>query len=297
MRLSIVIPSYRRGAIVVDTVRALAQVLDPADEILVVDQTADHPVEVGLALGSLERDGFIRWIRLSHASIPIAMNHGLRSASGEVVLFLDDDIVPDNLLVRCHREAHTSCSLIAGQVLQPGQQILPLAPDEPFRFNSASPAWIEEFMGGNFSVSRERALRLGGFDENFVGAAYRFEADFAHRYVKEFGPIRYEPHARIYHLAISSGGTRAHGHHLRTINPSHAVGAYYFLLKSRRPGWIRELLWRPIRAVRTRHHLRRPWWIPITMIAEARGFILARRLLRAGPKLIEAGTAPLSTES
>ena len=37
-------------------------------------------------------------------------------------------------------------------------------------------------MGGNFSVRRRFALTLGGFDEQFVGAAYRFEADFIDPY-------------------------------------------------------------------------------------------------------------------
>jgi len=36
-------------------------------------------------------------------------------------------------------------------------------------------------MGGNFSVKRDLALRLGGFDENFVHVAYRFEAEFCDR--------------------------------------------------------------------------------------------------------------------
>ena len=36
-------------------------------------------------------------------------------------------------------------------------------------------------MGGNFSVRRDIALRLGGFDEQFVRVAYNFEAEFAHR--------------------------------------------------------------------------------------------------------------------
>ena len=35
--------------------------------------------------------------------------------------------------------------------------------------------WINDFMGGNFSVRREIALKLGGFDEQFVSVAYNFE--------------------------------------------------------------------------------------------------------------------------
>ena len=130
------------------------------------------------------------------------------------------------------------------------------------------------------------AIELGGFDENFVGAAYRFEAEFAHRFVAAYGPIRFEPRASIRHLAVASGGTRAYGHHLWTAAPAHSAGEYYYLLKSRVPGWLGKVLRRPFRSIRTRHHLRRPWRIPATIVAEARGFLLARKLLRHGPRVI-----------
>jgi glycosyltransferase involved in cell wall biosynthesis len=276
--------------VVVDTIRHLRRQVPAPLEILVVDQTQDHPVEVARDLEALTRDGAIAWHRLAEPSIPAAMNHGLLAAKGDCVLFLDDDIEPCASLVQRHLDAQAEASLVAGQVLQPGQETEPLAAGEAFRFNSPSPAWIKEFMGGNFSVNRARALALGGFDQNFVGAAYRFEAEFAHRFVQAVGLIRYEPAAAIRHLAVSTGGTRAHGHHLTTIRPGHSVGAYYYLLKTRKPGWFGEALWRPIRAVRTRHHLRRPWWIPATLLAELRGLLLARRLLRSGPRLIDLGS-------
>jgi hypothetical protein len=54
---------------------------------------------------------------------------------------------------------------------------------------------------------------------------------------------------------------------------------------------LRQILLRPLRAVRTRHHLRRPWWIPLTLIAELRGLLLALRLHRGGAKLLDASTS------
>jgi GT2 family glycosyltransferase len=287
LALSIVIPTYQRGNIVLDTIGHLMRLSHRSAEILIVDQTESHPQDVASQLQELHDAGEIVWCKLSKPSIPEAMNFGLTRAHGREVLFLDDDIVPDDALVQRHREAQREAALVAGQVLQPGQKTEVLRQCESFRFNSSEPAWIAEFMGGNFSVDRQKAISLGGFDENFVGAAYRFEAEFAHRFIQSFGPIRYEPRAMIHHLAVSSGGTRAHGHHLRTSQPSHSVGAYYYLLKTRVPGWWRDALWRPVRAIRTRHHLRRPWWIPLTLLAELRGFMLAWRLLARGPRLVQ----------
>lgn len=285
--LTVVIPTYRRGAVVLETVRQLQQQQSPVQELLVVDQTDSHPAKIEMELQALHDTGKIVWCRLREPSIPGAMNHGLLLARGRAVLFLDDDIEPDGALTLYHARAQDTAKLVAGQILQPSQISVALAPGEAFRFNSPEPAWIVEFMGGNFSVDREAAIALGGFDQNFVGAAYRFEAEFAHRFTVSHGPIRYEPKALIRHLAVSSGGTRAHGHHLRTLQPAHSVGAYYFLLRTRGRGWRRELFRRPLRAVRTKHHLRHPWWVPLTLIAEARGFLLAVRLLRAGPRLID----------
>lgn len=287
LSLSIVIPTYRRGNIALDTLHALLALAEPADELLLVDQTLDHPAEVASALQTLHDAGQMRWIRLPEPSIPHAMNVGLLEAATDVVLFLDDDIIPDPALVAAHRQAQgEGDGLVAGQVLQPRQQSSTLRDGEPFGFNSDAPASINEFIGCNFSVRRKVALELGGFDENFVGAAYRYEAEFSCRYVRQYGGIRFEPRAAIRHLAIPTGGTRAHGHHLRTARPVHTVGAYYFLLRSRPRGWWWQVLWRPLRSVRTRFHLRHPWRIPPTLLAEARGFLWARRLLLAGPKLI-----------
>lgn len=284
---SVVIPSYQRGEVAADSIEALLALAVPPTEILLVDQTSAHPAGAQARLEALAAAGAIRWLRLEKPSIPHAMNTGLREALSDCILFLDDDIIPIEGLVEQHMRAQSQPGLVAGQVLQPGQGAGPLRAGEAFRFSSTMPASIEEFMGGNFSLNRNLALRLGGFDENFVGAAYRFEAEFADRYVKAFGPIRFHPEASIRHLAISTGGTRAHGHHLTTMKPGHSAGAYYYLLKTRRPGWLLQVFWRPIRAIRTRHHLRRPWWIPLTLLAECRGALLALRLLRDGSKLME----------
>ncbi|MBK1645074.1 hypothetical protein CKO25_10500 [Thiocapsa imhoffii] len=296
--LSVLIPTYRREAVLLESLRQL-QALSPApSEIVVVDQTDRHTEYAQQQLQRLHAQGRIRWIRLMQPSIPGAMNTGLLAARSEIVLFLDDDIRPGDDLVGAHLRAQAvHPGLIAGQVLQPGECSSPLAPNERFRFNSTASAWVNEFMGGNFSVSRDMALALGGFDENFVGAAYRFEAEFAHRFTARYGAIRYEPAALIHHLQVSSGGTRAHGHHLRTIKPGHSVGAYYFWLRVRPPGWWWRLLARPLRAVRTRHHLQQPWWIPLTLLAELRGMRQALGLVRQGPRLLAGDTPPANAES
>jgi GT2 family glycosyltransferase len=218
------------------------------------------------------------------------MNAGLLRAKEEIVLFLDDDIVPDVGLVAAHLRAHIEDGggLVAGQVRQPWNATTSGAPDVgAFRFSSTQRCFVRGFMGGNFSVKRALALALGGFDENFVHVAYRFEADFADRLLAIGRRILFEPTASIHHLKAPAGGTRAYGDHLRTVRPSHAVGEYYYVLRHCRSlERLRRLFQRPIAAVTTRHHLRRPWWIPITLAAELLGFCWGLGLALRGPRYL-----------
>lgn len=288
--VSIVIPTYRREQVLLDTVRFLRQLSQQAAEILIVDQTEEHEAVTSGTLQAWDREGKVRWIRLTRPSITNAMNTGLERARCDIVMFLDDDIVPGARLVAAHALAHRegSCNIVAGQVLQPGEEeIAETGEGAEFSFCSGKRRWVDEFMGGNFSVNRKVALALGGFDENFVRVAYRFEAEFCDRALAAGERILFEPGASIRHLRVGAGGTRSFGNHLTTVKPSHAVGAYYYLMRARRiRGRFRKMLLRMLRSVRTRHHLRHPWWIPGTLIAELGGLLWALRLYLGGPRLI-----------
>jgi len=292
--VSIAIPTYRREKVLLDTLDYLLQLEVGASEILIVDQTLDHEAATIERLSALDRDGQIRWIKLDTPSITRAMNCALLAAKQDVVLFLDDDIRPEENLVSAHHAAHQvhPDTLVAGRVIQPWEEGRDFSGDEHFHFAGLKPAWIKEFMGGNFSLSRMLALSLGGFDENFVKVAYRFEAEFAHRFIASGKRIYFTPDACLHHLKDSGGGTRSFGEHLTTWRPDHAVGAYYFALRTKpNGGWVKDFISRPMRALMTKHHLRRPWWIPTTLIAEIRGMFWALRLNRLGPSFVKPDAA------
>lgn len=291
-RISVSIPTLGREAILIDTLRYLLDLRHPPYEILVVDQTPVHEVATDQALAILARDGAIRWIRLPEPSITHAMNVGLLEATGEVVLFVDDDIIPQGELIEAHRVAHDDAALpasdrtiVAGRVLQPWH----VDGSRPWdQLASEASGFVDEFIGCNFSVKRDAAIRLGGFDERFVRVAYRYEAEFAIRARRAGMRILFAPDALIHHLHATKGGTRSYGDHLRTLSPAHAVGACYFLLRARPRGWLGSLVALPFRAVATRFHLRHPWWIPPVLIAQMRAVMWAVWLWAAGPKLIKS---------
>lgn len=284
--ITVAIPTYNRGAIVAETVRRLFALTPPPDAIIVVDQSA----ETNDALAQWHREGRIQLIRLDAPSIPRAMNEALQAAATPVILYLDDDIEPSPGLVAAHERPHAQAETwaVVGQILQPGET--PRHFDQPdddleFHFNHDSGRFVDNVMAGNLSVKRDRAIAAGGFDENFVGAAYRFETDFALRLLAAGGRIWFSPEASLRHLKLGSGGLRSFGDHRSSPSPAHSVGDYYFALHHRPPLWRYAL--RRLRAnVMTRYHLTHPWTIPTKAIGELRGMLLARRLARGGRRLI-----------
>jgi GT2 family glycosyltransferase len=293
--VSVAIPTYERGVVLLETLRAV--MAQCPGEIVVIDQTPAHPPDVQVSLEALELEGRFRWERLSPPAIPPAMNAGLLRATRPLVLFLDDDIVPAPGLVAAHTAAYEDEATwaVAGQVLQPGEEPSPARPCRThgfrahldFVFRSCERALVTNGMAGNLSVRRERALAVGGFDENFEGAAYRFETEFCRRLCRAGGTILFEPAASIKHLRAPRGGTRMLGGHLTSASAAYGVGDYYFALRGEGGAerWA-YLACRPFREVATRFHLRRPWFIPVKLLGELRALLRASQLVRRSPRLL-----------
>lgn len=303
--LSIVIPTYRREQVLIDTIQylqPLREYLGQPTELLIIDQTEHHQAATEEALSNWSEAGVINWIRLPEPHLTRAMNIGLGESAGEIVLFLDDDVIPSNQLLEEHIHAHSRYKdawAVVGQVLQPGQTTdrrlhprktrSPLKQDLDFPFNSSHDAWIENAIACNLSLKRLEALKVGGFDMNFPPpVASRFETEFAKRLVREGGKIRFVPSASIRHLAAGSGGTRSRGSHLKSASSRYGVGDCYFALRCGQ-GW--ELVWyltrKPFREVRTKFHLKNPWWIPIKLFGEIKALLRARKLAQGPPALMK----------
>lgn len=290
--ISIVIPTFKREKVLLETIQYLLELDDKADEIIIVDQTLDHENATEIALKHYQDAGDIRWIRLQKPSIPAAMNQGILAAQGDILLFLDDDIRPEPDLITAHRQAHaqSGATIVAGRVIQPWQEGKDFSQETSFHFATLKQKWVGDFIGCNFSVCKNSALKIGGFDENFIKVAYRYEAEFSHRSYKEDNKkVYFEPNACIHHLKVIEGGTRSYGEHLTTWKPDHAVGAYYYSLRTHA---TKEFFFRALRAIATRHHLRNPWWAPLTLFAELRGMLWALFLFSKGPRYINATMPP-----
>jgi len=288
--ISIVIPSYLREEVLVDTVRRVADQLGPGDEILVIDQSPTHQPETERALAELERSVPVRWCRKSRPSICEAMNVGALLARNEVVLFLDDDVVPAPGLLEAHREVlrrFDALHAVNGQVLQPWHESARDEVDDfglGFDFAYGKEAEVVALATGNLAVRRQVFLAAGGMDETFEGGAYRCDADLGFRLRAFTGrPARFEPRASVRHLQ-AGGGTRAHGAKDSWASIGSAIGDHYFGIRwFSGPDALRHSLRRLLRAPFNRRTLRRPWLVPSLVLREAVAFARASALVRGGP--------------
>jgi glycosyltransferase involved in cell wall biosynthesis len=296
--ISVAIPTFLREHVLLQTIEYLLGQDTKPDEILVIDQTPHHEPQTEDQLQRWNSDGQIRWIRLDKPSIPAAMNRALICAKQDIVLFLDDDIVPHSELIAAHVKNYSDPLIwgVAGQVLQPGQQ--PVDAEAvaqntsvsagSFLFNGTRKQLIRDCIAANFSVRREKAFMIGGFDENFIGDAYRFETEFCRRLSRNGGNINFEPEASVRHLQIKNGGTRSYGSHMTSARPDLTSGEYYFVLSEYSGiARVRYILYRLMRSLGRKFYLFHPWWLPVKLYAEIRGLLLAAKLKRRGPAYIQ----------
>jgi GT2 family glycosyltransferase len=254
----------------------------PADEVLVIDQTPRHDTDTTAFLRCQARAGAIRWIRQHPPNLPAARNRGLRETDCDIVLFLDDDVIPEPGLVEYHRLNYASPSIdavagrIVGLVPTPRRQATsPPTPHLEFRnFDFASTRRRESvaaLQGANHSVRRATALALGGYDENYLGWAYREETDLALRLYRSGRQTVFDPLAAVIHLAAPSGGCRLSGFRRALQQWKVSFPAHYFAWKHLFPG---VLFWAELgvdfrRAVLSRRNILAPYRLPAALASFA----------------------------
>jgi glycosyltransferase involved in cell wall biosynthesis len=109
MKLSVVIPTFNRGIQLGSVLDSILQsdVSELEDvEIIVIDDGSKEPAEEVVNSKTTATPFRLRYIYQTNAGPAEARNNGLRVASNDIVLFLDDDVLlfPDAL--RKHVEAH-----------------------------------------------------------------------------------------------------------------------------------------------------------------------------------------------
>lgn len=215
--ISLAIATYRRGAALL---RALPSVLEQSQDlqqVLIIDQTEKYPPALERRLMTMASHPSVTWYRGGPPSLPAARNFALAVASGDAVLFVDDDVELLPGCVRAHLDALRDDTFVAwsGRVLggdttssRPPQ--LRLGGWMRGGFDSILSGPTNTLQGCHMLIRREAAIAVGGFHTGLVGNAFREEADLAMRLMRSGGLIAYQPEPVVQHHHDATGGCRSH---------------------------------------------------------------------------------------
>lgn len=180
---SVIIPSYNRRATLEMVLEGLARQTLPHDafEVIVVLDGATDDSAAMLAdwqrAGRLEQ---LRWHSQPNSGQALARNAGVKLAAAPVVVFLDDDVVPEPELLAVHVAHHRTGArqAVLGDCLVVRERRDSL-------YHLGVWAWWEDtyqrralpgrqpgyrdFCAGNVSLRRDDFLAVGGFDPAFRG--------------------------------------------------------------------------------------------------------------------------------
>jgi GT2 family glycosyltransferase len=185
--ISIIIPTRNRCESLRRTLDALkTQTLAPLamEVVVVLDECTD---ETKAMLEGYQTNFSLRTFTLDSRRGPaIARNIGARSARAALLLFLDDDVVPDPHLVQVHLDAHqrNPHSVVLGPyrpILQRGADCFRLMQymwwNDKFRSlqQYGHRFSYTDILSGNLSIEARRFRELGGFDERFPVAHEDYE--------------------------------------------------------------------------------------------------------------------------
>lgn len=298
VKISCIIPSLNRGAILCNAVRMLLEQSHPLHEIIVVDQSPQPEENIRTTLSTWEQEGRIRWLRQKEPNASKARNRGALAASGDILLFLDDDIQVESGFVEAHARNYLDSNVVAvaGQVLEGNREVtteLLAPPDDPavgwirFPKNYAKSCKTSWMAAGNFSVRRAAYFQVGGMDENYRKGSFREESDFAMRFLESGYQFQFEPAASITHLGvrvIPYGGARTWTNPLQW---HHCVGDWYFNLKHAHGKAAFPLYWYSFRhLVASSRKVRRPWLMLISGICWLLSLPIALFLRLRGAQLV-----------
>ncbi|MFN0152063.1 MAG: glycosyltransferase family 2 protein [bacterium] len=209
MRISIVMPTRNKVRLLERTLASLAaQDADPSSfEAVVVDDasTDDTP----RFLGSRQWPFALRVVRQEeNRGRAAARNRGIAAATGDLVVFLDDDMEAAGRFLTAHRALHARGGRrVAGIGNVVNHPEITVAPIDRYmstrgaqKIRSRGPLPWKYFSTNNASVARADLTAIGGFDENFVH--YGFEdLELAWRLEKERGvAFEFVEEARSLHI-------------------------------------------------------------------------------------------------
>lgn len=293
--ISVVVCTRNRPAELSRCLASLHRLSVPPREVLVVDNAPNVPH----TREAVERFPGVRYVAEPRPGLSAARNAGIRSSTGDIIAFTDDDVSahPDWVyrLEQAFREPRVMVvtGLVLPAELQSEAQVL-FETEMGFNLGPRPRLFDRRFFayqknrgvhvwsigaGANMAFRRSVAQRLGGFDERLgAGAAGCSEdSEFWYRVLADGGECRYEPAAAVFH------------HHRREMNGLERQSAAYMR------GHVAALLAQFARYGHAGNLVRLAFFIPRHYIKRYARGVLARdkRKRRAAVRQMSSGLSGL----
>ncbi|HRN69778.1 MAG TPA: glycosyltransferase [Candidatus Woesebacteria bacterium] len=217
INVSIIIPTYNRSKSILALLNSLDKQITKEIEVLIIEQKYNFSKMYGKFLS--KHNAQFKYFYLKQQSLPAARNKGVENSNGDIILFLDDDVIVENSLVTNHLNNYRDKNIggIAGRVITPGQKNdinnehvgrISLIGNFSDGFSSKIRQEVDTVIGCNSSWRKKLLQEIGGFDEKFTGNAIREDSDVSLR-VKNLGyKIIFDPSSTVTHCRAIKGGSR-----------------------------------------------------------------------------------------
>ena len=221
-KTSLIIPTFDRQKITFDTLVYLNNQTIKDFEVIVIDQTES----VSKDLENFSFNNGItkyKYFNIEKVGLPNARNVGAQHAVSKILIYLDDDCIPENKLIESYinifNKQDPKVWCIGGRVIEKGSSIMRQS-DKILggwvtwygktlkNFDSNETGLCQWAPGGNFAVKAEKFSAVGGFDENYLGNAILEDGDFGFNIINQGGRVLYSPKPVVAHLRAELGGTR-----------------------------------------------------------------------------------------
>lgn len=213
MKISVLICTRNRAASLRETLEAVLDQI-PAPhfdyEMVIVDNgstdTTRQVIAEFVATLPSPHHGRIRYCFATEPGLSRARNMGLQVATGDIIVFTDDDIWPESTwLQEIYKEfaADADLHLLGGRVLLAHQNLQPvgiLTGDQPATLTTPEAGAC--LIGANIAIRRAVFDTVGNFDVR-LGAGQFFsgaeDVEFFYRSIKAGFKLKYAPNVTVYH--------------------------------------------------------------------------------------------------
>ena len=162
LKASVIIPTHNRAPILSHCLNYLSHQTTKDYEIIVIDDASCDSTTEQIALCQ-SRMPNLKYIKLNNRVGPyVARNIGIKEAKGEIIVFLDSDVIVHTRFVQDHIQIHDRKANIYVQGMV--KHIRSMG-QVNFRFYYPNALCVGTFITQNVSVKKEWIDRIGGFEE------------------------------------------------------------------------------------------------------------------------------------